>query len=96
MRAFVVVMFGLAFIAPSSADVCEPTTTEPEVTLETVAGTYYVDFIFCQPECYPNFAYWVYEESNGIEGLQKNDAYEDDTCGGRIAGDTILYASYRG
>lgn len=34
---------------------------------------------------------WVYEESNGIPGLQRQDEVVDDTCGGQIPGDRILY-----
>lgn len=30
---------------------------------------------------------FVYEESNGIPGLQRADAGRDDTCHGQIAGD---------
>jgi hypothetical protein len=33
---------------------------------------------------------WVYEESNGIDGLQRGDEIVDDTCHGMIASDTIV------
>jgi hypothetical protein len=34
---------------------------------------------------------WVYEESNGVDGLQRGDEVVDDTCGGRFPGDTIIF-----
>ena len=34
---------------------------------------------------------WVYEESNGIDGLQRADEMVDDTCHGSIAGDQIVF-----
>jgi hypothetical protein len=56
------------------------TTTEPTLTLETHAGTYYVQNDLCQPGCL--FSVWVYEESNGEPGLQRGDALcnDDGTC----------------
>lgn len=32
---------------------------------------------------------WIYEESNGIEGLQRGDVMVDNTCGGMIEADTL-------
>ena len=34
---------------------------------------------------------WVYEESNGIPGLQRGDEILDDTCHGLIRADTIIF-----
>lgn len=34
---------------------------------------------------------WIYQESNGIYGLQRSDDMVDDTCGGLIPADTIVY-----
>lgn len=34
---------------------------------------------------------WVYEESNGIAGLQRYDEMRDDTCRGQVPGDTIVF-----
>lgn len=34
---------------------------------------------------------WIYQESNGIAGLQRSDEVHDDTCGGMIEADTIVY-----
>ena len=65
------------------ADECEPTTSNPEIE---VLG-FYIDNDVCQPECL--FSIWIYEESNGIEGLQRSDEVKDDTCGGQIEGDTL-------
>lgn len=65
----------------------------PEIdTGETPLGTYYVENDLCQPEC--TSALWVYEESNGIAGLQRGDVHWDDNhCG--IRSDTIIAEVYR-
>lgn len=34
---------------------------------------------------------WVYQEMNGIDGLQRQDAYRDDTCGGRFPADLLVF-----
>lgn len=96
MRAFLpslglLVSLGL----PTSAHHCATwTTTTPEVdTGPFPAGPrYYVD----QRENYfgegiLGHDYWVYEETNGIPGLQSADEVIDDTCHGMIRGDTIFF-----
>lgn len=82
----------LALFLPAGAEECVPTTSEPEIdTGETGFGRYYVDNDVCQFDgC--AFSVWVYQESNGIDGLQRNDEMKDDTCGGMIDSDTL--ASY--
>jgi len=50
---------------------------------------YYVDNDLCQPGCI--YSIWVYEETNGIEGLQRGDEFVDDTCHGLIEADTIIF-----
>lgn len=100
--------FALAFLVPSSAAECVPTTSEADVTL----GAFYVDdAISCSSYDLEGCPFrvclfpiggpclvesglwymWVYEESNGIPGLQRQDEMQDDTCGGVIPGDRILY-----
>lgn len=34
---------------------------------------------------------WIYEEANGIPGAQRGDQDVDDTCGGLIPSDRIIY-----
>lgn len=84
---------GLA-LGGAVAEACVPTTTDA-----VAAGAYYV-YEPCldeTPEGREECAYWgpwsiwVYEESNGIAGLQRQDELRDDTCGGAIPGDTILF-----
>jgi hypothetical protein len=37
------------------------------------------------------FSIWVYQESNGIDGLQRGDEVVDNTCGGGAGpSDTII------
>jgi hypothetical protein len=72
------------------ADHCTSWNTEaPEVDSTLVGGAYYVDNDVCQPECI--FSIWVYEESNGIAGLQRGDEVVDSTCHGQIDADTIIF-----
>lgn len=80
----------LLFLAGSAiAEGC-PTTQDPTLTLPTPVGTYYVQNDACQPECL--FSIWVYEESNGKEGLQRGDetCVDDGCCGGPDQPDTII------
>lgn len=68
---------GLVF-AMSGFAAAHPCHADPEVdTGETPVGRYYVDNEFCQPDCL--FSIWVYQESNGEEGLQPHDEFEE--CG---------------
>jgi hypothetical protein len=81
MTLAVVAITGTAF-----AQDCEMTTSIPEAA----AGGFYVDNDLCQPVCL--FSIWIYQESNGIEGLQRGDEVVDDTCGGAAGeADTIIF-----
>ena len=71
---------------PAVAAHCtEWSTSAPEVDL---ANEYYVDFDHCEP-CMDTF--WVYDESNGLPGLQRDDEIWSDTCHGMIAPDTVIF-----
>lgn len=90
-----------AAAAPSLAAACEPTTSSPHFCTSSiavpclpgdVAGAYYLisDCPFVGPgSCM--WSIWVYEETNGIEGLQRADEVVDDTCSGAIPGDRIVF-----
>ena len=71
---------------------CEPTSSNPEITTPGCGvsddACFYVDNDLCQP-CM--FSIWIYQESNGIPGLQRGDEVVDDTCGGAIQSDTIVF-----
>lgn len=58
------------------------TTAEPEVdTGHTGAGHYYVDVdtaVWIDMWLYPWV--WVYEETNGIQGLQRDDEHRSDVA----------------
>lgn len=96
-RVPVYFLFAALLVAPSftSAVGCEMTTADAEFTSPALvdgAPTFYIDLNFCQPECHPNIDLWIYQESNGISGLQRDDKVVDDTCGGAAgAGDTIIF-----
>lgn len=83
----------LAMLAiPVDASNCVPSRSDPEVDtdpLGTGAGPrYYVDN---DPSICCLVTLWVYEESNDIDGLQRDDDVRDDTCRGTIAPDTLVY-----
>lgn len=78
----------LLAIPASAYEGCEPTTSEADIGLSTrVAGEWYVENSPCQPDCASYLR--LYEETNGIEGLQRSDETVDDTCGGAIPADTL-------
>lgn len=60
---------------------CSSAPSEPELTQATPSGdVFYVDSEACAPgDCVASI--WVYEESNDVAGLQRDDFRRDDTCG---------------
>lgn len=86
----------LLMLAPLAlAEECVPTTTTGAIAV----GDYYV-YDACADmtgegtmECgwWGPWVVWIYEESNGIAGLQRADELRDDTCHGEIAGDTVIF-----
>lgn len=85
MRLVLPLAILLALSLPAQAAHCETWSTTPA---EIDAGGYYVELDTC-PMCI--FSVWIYEESNGIEGLQRGDEIVDDTCHGMIRADTIVF-----
>lgn len=83
----------LLTLAPAAGQACTPTTSDPEIdTRETPMGRFYVDNDLCQIEDPPHgclFSIWTYQESNGLDGLQRHDEGHDDTCGGQIESDAL-------
>lgn len=75
---------GLMLLTTLSSAGCEPRTTTPELE---VLGLYYVDYDDCDHACPPWL--WIYEESNGVPGLQRDDEMQLDTCG-YFPGDTLV------
>jgi hypothetical protein len=89
MRQVILAIVGIALaMGAAGADHCETwSTSKPDTTSSD--GRYYVDNDMCQPECI--FSIWLYEESNGYDGLQRGDEVVDDTCHGMIDSDTIIF-----
>lgn len=83
----------ISLSAPALAWHCEEPTTSPAEIDTCLAprtpSCVYVDIDPCQPECGPLI--WVYQESNGVPGLQRGDEIVDDTCHGEIEADTIVF-----
>jgi len=107
MRAPLPILFALALMpAGALAQECEPITTDPVVFCDrmnfatdrldfgcvggNVEDRYYVanDMGPCE-EC--AFSIWIYEESNNITGLQRNDQFSGDHTCGRFPADTIIF-----
>lgn len=90
------VAFAIVFLLASFAEAghcLTYSTTPPSLTCYDVpspeAGGYYVDEDCCVIGCI--FSIWIYQESNGIPGLQRDDEHVDDTCHGLIEGDTVIF-----
>lgn len=90
MRALLPLTWLLLLAPPVDASHCETHHTNP-ATLDTGPGLparYYVDVDHC------DICGWtyivVYEESNGIPGLQRGDKIVDDTCHAAIRPDTLI------
>lgn len=90
MRAIVLACVLSLATMSASADHCVVWAgPHPEiVTGETPLGSFYADNDLCQPECM--FSLWVYQETNGIDGLQRGDSVVNDTCHGTIPADSIV------
>ncbi|HUR70058.1 MAG TPA: hypothetical protein VM370_12505 [Candidatus Thermoplasmatota archaeon] len=94
MRALLLLAIIAAFLVAAPAEAtCEMTTSTPEVDTGDHGPDlprYYVDNDVIQTAG-PIFSIWVYEESNGLDGLQRGDEVVDDTCGGAAGpGDTVI------
>lgn len=85
MKHVWLILLTLGTLSPAVAD-CTPSTTSPELS---VLDTLYVDYDDCAMAC--SFSVWIYQESNGIPGLQRQDSVRDNTCGGTIAPDTLIF-----
>jgi hypothetical protein len=70
----------IAWSGTAAADECIPLGSA-----DLQIGTFYVDAALCQPICTGDLV--IYEESNGMQGLQRHDDHEDWTCGGMIPHD---------
>lgn len=93
MRFFTVLITlaaaSLAFAPLGASDHCESwESSDPELDTVQYGATYYVDVDTGIDEL---GSIWVYEESNGHEGLQRGDEVYDDTCHGQIEADTIIF-----
>lgn len=78
----------LTLTLPATAGHCATWSTfEPEYD---VLGAYYIHDD-CPEACHMAFfSIWIYEESNGIQGLQRGDEMVDTTCHGMIPADRIV------
>lgn len=103
MRFVVLLIASLSLMTSAQGEGCHLTTSQADVDTGPLTGPagvrhYLVDDCFIS-SCSPPFSnvhvdgtFYIYEESNGIDGLQRADEIADDTCGGRVGvGDTIIF-----
>lgn len=84
LTTFLLTLAALGIALPGGlAQACDPTTSE---TLFELDGTY----IAADP-CMTTCSFFVYEEGNGIDGLQRQDRVADDTCRGMIPPDVRVF-----
>lgn len=91
-------MLLVAFAPAASAEDCETyTNAHTHATIPDPTGAAGGDLYLIAPvACFIAWdivecgGIWVYQESNGIPGLQREDEVEDNTCHGSIRGDTII------
>jgi hypothetical protein len=89
------ILAALALIAPGSAQECAPDSWPHRVAVGADGvATFYVARdcdLECDDEEDPSsLELWIYQESNGHDGLQRQDPNWDNTCNGVIPGDTWL------
>lgn len=96
MRPFFALLFVLAVVGPVDADHCATWSTDGDVEVDTnpsgapLVPRFYVDNDPVNLPCCVLGSWWVYQESNGIPGLQRLDEERDQTCHGMIAPDTVV------
>lgn len=73
-------------------------TSLPEYDTKLVSEATGQPRLYADDDCFPLvacwdvfFSFWIYEESNGIDGLQRGDEWQDDTCHGLIAPDKLIF-----
>lgn len=92
MRIVLILSVILALTVSAGADHCTTySTASPELDLDPSPAPgprFYWDNDPCQPCMWST---WVYQESNGIDGLQRGDEVQDDTCHGMIESDTVVF-----
>lgn len=85
-EAIVVGLVSMLSIATAAGEDCQ-FGFQPDLSFEG----YYVDADMCAPSCVVSV--WVYEESNGIEGIQRDDPGRSDICEG-IVPDSLVIGTY--
>lgn len=90
MRAMLVISL-FSLLVGASASPCQMGVSNPEVDTGPESDPrFYVDVDPSGVDG-PILSLWVYQESNGAPGLQRDDEVVDDTCGGAFPGDTPVF-----
>ena len=108
MRTTTLILMLLALAFPVSASECAPTTFQSAIATPATGvdvardfgdaqgpssdeGVYYVAQDRCF-FCLTGEDTWIYQETNGIPGLQRGDEVVDNTCEGAIPADFDVFS----
>ena len=105
MRPFVLAVALVAILALQSAvatTTCTVPTSTPTLQVDRLtesgvtlgsgvsrSATYYLFMDDCDGDCLP--LPFIYQETNGVKGLQRQDYARDDTCGGFVPADWNIF-----
>ena len=96
MYTVLLTLAAFAMLVPANADESCLGTPSTDLTIPDATGAaggdIYVDNDFCQLDgC--AFSIWIYQETNGVAGLQRGDEVENDVanCNGEFAADTDIF-----
>ena len=94
-KFYAALVVAVMFMIPASAEEVCYTTSNPEATIPgagpNFGGDLYADNDLCQLDC--GYSFWIYEEFNGIAGLQRGDEVVNDVkdCLGEVDSDYIVF-----
>lgn len=93
-RAFAALALAALVFGTAAAEHCTgPSTSTPLLTFHWVGG--HGAYVVFEADCVAGIELCdliVYEEANGVAGLQRLDDHADDTCHGAIPADRIAVA----
>lgn len=99
MRTILLILALVAIAIPVNADHCATYSTYgAQYDTKIVSQALGTDRYYGADDCFPLvycqlvlMSFWVYQESNGIDGLQRGDEVVDNTCHGLLPADTIVF-----
>lgn len=94
LAALAFLLVALAPAAPALHTGCAPSTSPATLTLGS--GTRWSTTAYVVVDAPTSQAFfvplpWIYMESNGRDGLQRQDEWRDDSCRGEYAADLLIF-----